>query len=80
MIMATIIVAVADTTFIQGVVTAILSALVSGGFLLVSVHMTNRRTDSKVQEATKEIIQGQQDVKNEVKKEVVERITNGGSE
>lgn len=56
-IMSVIIVAVAETTFIQGLITAALSAAVSGTFLLVSVHMTNKRTDKKVHDATETIVE-----------------------
>lgn len=73
--MSAIILAVAETTFIQGLLTAILSALVSGTFLLVSVHMTNKRTDRKVQEATTDILRGQEKAKDEIK----EVVSNGGS-
>lgn len=53
--MALIIFAVAETTFIQGVVTAILSACVSGTFLLVSVHMTTKKTQEKVEEVAQKV-------------------------
>lgn len=55
--MAFIITVIANADFIQGLATAIASACVSGTFLLVSIRMTNRRTEEKAQEVKKEIIQ-----------------------
>jgi hypothetical protein len=60
MLMATVIVAVAELSFIQGLVTAVCSAVISGSFLLASVHVSSRRTDAKVEKAKTEILEGQE--------------------
>jgi hypothetical protein len=59
-IMAVVLTVIAETTFLQGLATAILSAAVSGTFLLISVHMTTRRTEEKI-ERVKEKIEVQED-------------------
>lgn len=64
--MALVIVAIAETTFVQGLVTAACSAFISGTFLLISVRITSKKTDEKVEKAKTEILQGQEIVKDVV--------------
>lgn len=70
--MAFIITVIANATFIQGLATAIASACVSGTFLLVSIAMTNKRTEEKAQQVKKEVLAGQEKVKDEVVRKVEE--------
>jgi cell division protein FtsL len=46
---------IAETTFLQTLATAIVSAVISGTFLLVSVHMNTRRTDDKIEKVKEKI-------------------------
>jgi uncharacterized membrane-anchored protein len=70
--MAFVITVIADTSFVQGLITAVASAAVSGTFLIASVRMTNKVTDKKAQEVKKQVLQGQEDVKDAVIKKVEE--------
>lgn len=54
-VMAIVLGAIAETTFIQGIATAVVSACVSGTFLLISVHMTGRRTENKIEKVKEKI-------------------------
>jgi len=59
-IMAIILFGVAETTFVQGTITAVLSACVSGTFLLLSVHITSKKTGEKVEEVGKKVEEAKQ--------------------
>lgn len=69
-LMAWVIIAIAETTFLQGLITAICSAFVSGSFLLISTHMTAKRTDMKLEQAKKDILEGQETVKSVVEEKL----------
>jgi uncharacterized membrane-anchored protein len=62
--MSTIIVLIADATFVQGLITAIASAVVSGTFLLISIHTSSKLTNKKVEESKDEIIKQNQESSN----------------
>jgi uncharacterized membrane-anchored protein len=53
--MAAILIVIADLAFVQGLITAIASACVSGVFLLVATHLNNKQTVKKIQKVEESI-------------------------
>jgi hypothetical protein len=54
-IMSAIIVGIAETTFIQSLIVASLSAIITGVFLLLATWMAAQKTGSKVEEIAQKI-------------------------